>query len=57
MSYDRELVAIIRKMVTDQRDLEFLPQMALMACNEIERLDKQLTMRNQLGKNFGNPWK
>lgn len=42
MSHNTELVAIIRKMVRDNRDTEFLPQMATMACNEIERLSKEL---------------
>jgi hypothetical protein len=41
--YHHELVAIIRKMVAENTDdIAYLPNMALIACREIERLATEL---------------
>jgi hypothetical protein len=43
LMHNRELVAIIRKMVADNTDdILHLPRHALWACDEIERLSKEL---------------
>jgi hypothetical protein len=40
---NRELIAMIRKMVADNTDdIAHLPNLALLACLEIERLEKEL---------------
>ena len=41
--YHSELVSIIRKMVADNTDdIAYLPNLALIACREIERLAAEL---------------
>lgn len=61
--YHSELVSIIRKMVADNTDdIAYLPNMALIACREIERLASELDrerLRNNRGsyKPDNNPWK
>ena len=61
--YHSELVSIIRKMVADNTDdIAYLPNMALIACREIERLASELDkerLRNNRGyyKVEQNPWK
>jgi hypothetical protein len=61
--YHSELVGIIRKMVADNTDdIAYLPNLALIACREIERLATELDKersRNNLGyyKATQAPWK
>lgn len=61
--YHSELVAIIRKMVEDNTDdIAYLPNLALFACREIERLATELEIersRNNVGyfQATQAPWK
>lgn len=61
--YHSELVSIIRKMVAENTDdIAYLPNMALIACREIERLaselDRERSRNNRpYPKPDNNPWK
>jgi hypothetical protein len=61
--YHSELLVIIRKIVADNAaDIAHLPDLALIACREIERLASELDrerLRNNRGsyKPDNNPWK
>jgi hypothetical protein len=61
--YNSELVSVIRKMVADNTDdILYLPNLALIACREIERLATELDearSRNNMGyfKATQAPWK
>jgi hypothetical protein len=59
--YHSELVGIIRKMVADNTDdIAYLPNLALVACREIERLAEELKRERQMRGYYKveqNPWK
>lgn len=60
--YHSELVAIIRKMVEDNTDdIAYLPNLALFACREIERLALELERERNDKRAYykldQNPWK
>jgi hypothetical protein len=59
--YHSELVGIIRKMVADNTDdIAYLPNFALIACREIERLAEELKRERHMRgyyKAEQNPWK
>jgi hypothetical protein len=60
--YHSELVSIIRKMVEDNTDdIAYLPNLALVACREIERLAEELKRERNYNRGYSklehNPWK
>lgn len=60
--HNRELIAIIRKMVADNTDdILHLPRLALVACSEIERLAAELKQVRSRSYNYymppTPPWK
>ena len=63
--YHSELVTIIRKMVADNTDdIAYLPNLALVACREIERLALALEREQEFSRNANayyplpqTPWK
>ena len=59
--YHSELLVIIRKIVADNAaDSAHLPNLALIACREIERLAEELKRERQMRGYYKveqNPWK
>jgi hypothetical protein len=59
--YHSELLVIIRKIVADNAaDIAHLPDLALIACREIERLAEELKRERQMRGYYKveqNPWK
>jgi hypothetical protein len=60
--YSKELVGVIRKIAQDKIDLEYLPDLALIACREIERLaaelkEAELRMNNSYYRSTQPPYR
>lgn len=54
--YNKSVVAIIRRILETQNDREFLPMLAEVAVDEIERLAKELEYERTRGIPGGNQW-
>ena len=54
--YNKSVVAIIRRILETQNDREFLPMLAEVAIDEIERLAKELEYERTRGIHGGNQW-
>lgn len=52
--YNKSIVAIIKRILETRNDMEFLPMLAEVAVEEIERLAKELEYERGRFKPYGN---